>query len=126
MQASLHRAVLIHLMLCLGIPFSLAERVKANFVILSVPGVISETTVALKLCLLHFFSPSELKNIVFTVVTDKNCGTIIERSLRTFHSLIMIFSLQDNQDKLDRLFNTASHALTAQCISTSRMTNMYP
>lgn len=102
MQASLHRAVLIHLMLCLGILFSLAERVKANFVILSVPGVISETTVALKLWLLHLFSPSELENIVFAAVTYKNCGIIIEPSLRTFHSLIIILSLQDNQDKLDK------------------------
>lgn len=54
MQAPLHRAVLIHLMLGLGTLFSLAERVKANFVVLSVLGVISETTVVLKLWLLHF------------------------------------------------------------------------
>lgn len=114
MQASLHRAALIHLMLGLGTPCSFAERVKAKFIVLSVLGVISETTVALKLWLLHLFLPSELKNIVFAVVTYKNCWIIIESNLRTFYSLIIIFSLQDNQGKLvkDSLipcFNSTVH-----------------
>lgn len=76
MQASLHRAVLIHLMLSLGTPLSLAERVKANFVVLSVLGVISETTIVLKLCLLHLFSPSELKNFGFAVVMYTTGGLL--------------------------------------------------
>jgi len=102
MQASLHRAALTHLRLGLGTPFSSAERVEASFVVLSVLGVISETIVSLKLWVLHLFSPSEVKNVGFVVVTYTDCGIIIKSSLRTFYSLVIIFSLEDNQDKLDK------------------------
>lgn len=76
MQASLHRAVLIHLMFGLGTPLSLAEQVKANFVVLLVLGVISETTAVLKLWLLCLFSPSEPKNFGFVVITYTTWGLL--------------------------------------------------
>lgn len=96
MQASLHRAVSIQLMLGLGTPFFLAQKIKASFVVLSVLRAISETSVALQLWLLHLLSPSELKSIVLAAVTYK-IFSIMESSLRIFYFLIIIFSLQANQ-----------------------------
>lgn len=99
-QAFLQRAVLIQLMLGLGTPFFLAQRIKASFIVLSVLHAITETLVALQLWLLHLLSPSELKSIALAAVTYKNFG-IMESSL-TFHSLVIIFLFQANQDKLDK------------------------
>lgn len=76
---------------------------KSQFVALSVLHAVSETSfgLALHLWILHLLSPSELRSILLAAVTYKNFG-IMQSSLRTFYFLVIIFSLQANQGKLDK------------------------
>lgn len=76
MQASLHSVALIHLMLGLGTPFFSAERVKANFVVPSVQGVISETSFFKALSPALYFHLQNLKTLVLQWSHTKNVGLL--------------------------------------------------